>query len=422
MKYIFSFVLFFACLITQGQDISIFLPDSSDVLKHSDFDKTSELIIILENEKNKEFLKNFIEKFGTQYQFEKQYQDFLNKNIDDWEMDLYDIRNKEITFLNDNKSNITPELYDFLSQDIKYNYWHLLLAYPVLRSNLDIKMKTLVSIPTVMTDPISKLKLNEPSNLMSNNFRKFLNFFVTYFNSQEHKFVKYSDMVQSTIDKSEFAMKNLNGQNLDYMTATLLEANKDRISSSAARFMISQIESVRLQNYCKTNTLVSIFANEEKQALKAKEDSKKKKDLAQSNLPILLDLNEKSFNFSKYEGKVIYVDIWASWCGPCRREFPYSKTMHSQLSEKQKKEIVFLYISIDDDPKNWKEAINKMELGDFEHGYSKGGWSSEMVQKYKISGIPRYMIIDKMGKVVNPDAPRPSNPETLDELLKLTKK
>ena len=58
-------------------------------------------------------------------------------------------------------------------------------------------------------------------------------------------------------------------------------------------------------------------------------------------------------------------------------------------------------------------------LNNGDHGLSEGGWASGVCQKYKINSIPRYMIIDKSGTIVRPDAPRPSSPETLDLFLKL---
>ena len=95
--------------------------------------------------------------------------------------------------------------------------------------------------------------------------------------------------------------------------------------------------------------------------------------------------------------------------------------MKSGLSVEEAKKIVFLNISIDDSKDAWKEAIKSLGLEDFEHGHSAGGWSSKVVAKFQIRGIPRYMIIDKTGKIVKINASRPSSPETIDELRLLAK-
>ena len=76
-------------------------------------------------------------------------------------------------------------------------------------------------------------------------------------------------------------------------------------------------------------------------------------------------------------------------------------------------------MSIDEDPNNWKSAIDNLKLDNGDHGLSEGGWASGVCKKYQINSIPRYMIIDKNGTIVRPEAPRPSSPETLELLLKL---
>ena len=96
---------------------------------------------------------------------------------------------------------------------------------------------------------------------------------------------------------------------------------------------------------------------------------------------------------------------------------PASKKMRLAFS---KKGINFIYISIDESPSAWKKAIKQIGLGEENYLLPKGN-ESEFAKKFKIQSIPRYMIISKDGKVINDNAPRPSDPklkEIFDELLK----
>ena len=132
----------------------------------------------------------------------------------------------------------------------------------------------------------------------------------------------------------------------------------------------------------------------------------------------LLSIDGKKVTLGDFKGKVVYIDYWASWCGPCRQEFPYSKSLHDKFTEKQLKDIVFLYISIDNNEQAWRSAVEKLELKGI-HTRSPGGWSSEVCKFFNISGIPRYMLMDKSGKIIMENAPRPSDDGIYLEILKL---
>lgn len=117
------------------------------------------------------------------------------------------------------------------------------------------------------------------------------------------------------------------------------------------------------------------------------------------------------------ENKLTYVDFWASWCGPCRVEVPHSK----KLQEKYEKDINFIYLSIDQNATQWKTAINQLTLPLKKNFLITNPKNSTLIQKYKVISIPRYMIIDAKGVVINQNAPRPSDPRLIkvfDELLK----
>ena len=124
-----------------------------------------------------------------------------------------------------------------------------------------------------------------------------------------------------------------------------------------------------------------------------------------------LDQSGKEVSVAQFRGKVVYIDFWASWCAPCREEFPYSKKLLKKLTAAQREQVVFLYISIDEDRDKWAKTLSGPQakgLVEGAHGFSPGGWNSEAAKFFQIDGIPRYVLIDKSGEIVLHEATRPS--------------
>lgn len=129
------------------------------------------------------------------------------------------------------------------------------------------------------------------------------------------------------------------------------------------------------------------------------------------------DTNGKKISLSDFKGKVVLVDVWATWCGPCRGELPYLKKLEEEMKGK---EVVFIGVSLDEQKNvdKWKKFIVDEQLPGIQ---IFAGAGSRIAKDYKITGIPRFMVFDREGKVVEVDAPRPSSPALkalLEEELK----
>lgn len=135
--------------------------------------------------------------------------------------------------------------------------------------------------------------------------------------------------------------------------------------------------------------------------------------------PAFTLMNEKGeeVSLSSFKGKVIYLDFWASWCGPCIREFSYVPALKEAVSGS---DIAFVYISIDDDEAAWRKAMDKYKLGGTQ--LYAPGFGHEVAKKYRVSGIPRYMIIDKDGKIADGFPSRPSDKQLAEKLKELAGK
>lgn len=107
-------------------------------------------------------------------------------------------------------------------------------------------------------------------------------------------------------------------------------------------------------------------------------------------------LNKKSIKLSSLRGKVILIDFWASWCGPCRAENPNVVKVYQDFKDKG---FDILGVSLDNDVDAWQEAIKKDKLS-WQHGSDLEGWESDIVKQYSITGIPFTVLIDQHGKII----------------------
>lgn len=114
------------------------------------------------------------------------------------------------------------------------------------------------------------------------------------------------------------------------------------------------------------------------------------------------------------KGNYVYVDVWATWCGPCKREIPKLKEITKAYDGKN---IKFVSISIDKqkDYDTWKDMVGDENLQGIQL-FAPQDWNSKFVTDYSILGIPRFILIDPAGNIVNANAPRPTSKE-LPELL-----
>ena len=122
-------------------------------------------------------------------------------------------------------------------------------------------------------------------------------------------------------------------------------------------------------------------------------------------------------SLSDLEGKYVYMDIWATWCGPCIREIPALKKLEQQFEGKN---IEFVSISVDEgrgykgDAKaaylGWKKMVADKDLSGIQL-FADNGFMSKFIQDYKINSIPRFILVDPQGNIVSADAPRPSSPD-----------
>ncbi|MDR2008873.1 MAG: TlpA family protein disulfide reductase [Bacteroidales bacterium] len=115
------------------------------------------------------------------------------------------------------------------------------------------------------------------------------------------------------------------------------------------------------------------------------------------------DINGKVYRLSDFRGKYVYIDVWASWCGPCRAEFPHLKALKEKFKTKN---LAVIGISVDEEKEKWENMIRSQKLDGIQ--LYAGGWNNPLCDFYEITGIPRFILIDMEGNIINANADRPS--------------
>ena len=131
----------------------------------------------------------------------------------------------------------------------------------------------------------------------------------------------------------------------------------------------------------------------------------------------VVDMNDKSISFEQLnlKGKMLFIDIWATYCPDCRKELPALETLQQTYKGKP---ITFVSISVDRDKEAWKKMVKEKKLSGI-HLYASPETKELFKKLYDLRSIPRYMLVDKEGNIISINAPMPSKSTALESLINL---
>lgn len=318
---------------------------------------------------------------------------------------------KQIEFYVANQSKIQKfkqnhkEAYNILQKDKP----KIEVTVDVLAASLNIQG---VSLTAEENELVANFKL---AQLTKEEIAIQKQFYDTYGESLKAFNEKYKENIQEIADEKEFQKSNNKLIKLfnkkesfvfDVMTlqqkSGYLESNFTPYTDNQLKWIKGKINHPFLSNYI-------IVENND---IKAKIEANKTKSGFTVNTVKKTEGDDLFDSMTaKFKGKVIYVDFWATWCGPCMQGI---KEIASLKEEMKNENVVFLYITGPSSPeKTWNNNIPNIKGEHYR--VSEDDWNY-LIQKFNISGIPHYVLVNKNGEVVNPKLGHHSN-ESLKGIL-----
>jgi len=251
-----------------------------------------------------------------------------------------------------------------------------------------------------------EIDLNDEKLITNNEYISFLRTLILYKYFNKDKRVLNSVQFDFINDNETFLNKNTKQTLLDSYLKSIYFVEKPKFDKYLTKF-----------NTVNKN---EEFKNKWKLVVDKQNINSKKLNATNRNigtLTNLIDDNELTFEevLLKHKGKVVLVDFWASWCAPCRKEMPFLKDLKLNFNET---ELKIIEISIDKDYSAWVRASKLENLSNEIDNYIISNWEkSNLYKTYNIKTIPRYLLFGKDGKIIDKNAPRPSQME-LAELIK----
>jgi thiol-disulfide isomerase/thioredoxin len=371
---------------------------------------------------------NFINEYHVIYSNKIKKMEGYYDDIDQFESSLYNLFNNTIfQFFNNYSlySNFSLSSIDYFKKLLKYHYLESMSSYILNHNMVDVIVNedTLGSASLPFNSSIPRGFLDDELLLNSLNDSLFYNNF--YFQEYIYNYTIIKAIILSQYNKNSVEQNYL-------VSKSVFDFSQSHLPDEIFKYLLLKYMS-HCHNIIQFNTIdyftsMLIYYQYPQSfidAILVYDDSNKESRESIITDPIkyefyLEDVNGNISSIDTFLGKVLYIDIWASWCGPCRKQFPYAKKLKEQFSRRDLRKIEFMYISIDNDYDKWKKALIDFNIKG-SHFISPANKLDGAGSYFEVAGIPRYIIINKDGSIADYNAKRPNDDDLLKELLELIK-
>ena len=316
-------------------------------------------------------------------EFSKGQKDFFTLEASDFKKKSIEYKEELLTMLN--KSGASKTFINSEKKNLEYNYLLMLIQYPAAYSYFSGNKMN--EIPAEFREELNKVDITDEKDYNLLPSYKDLVFYNMSLKIDEAKDAEEVEKIIAGIQSQ--TIKD------DVMSQLLMYTISSGGADAQKYFDI-------VQKYAKDEDLIKRANTEFEQV---------KKLLPGSPSPKFAypDINGNEVALSDLKGKLVYIDVWATWCVPCLQEIPSMKKLEEDYRDKG---VYFVGMSIDQrkDFEKWEKMVAEKELRGIQV-FADNDWSSQFARDFNVNGIPRFILLDKEGNIITADAPRPSNPD-----------
>jgi len=341
--------------------------------------------------------KNWVKTKGYNYYYDSTY------SISKYAEKLDNHQYNDLEFLNNyHQKNKLPEWFVQREKNV--------IIYSIASSKIGTLRNHWIFYDSTFTPPkdyysfLDNIKINNPDAILSSGYYSFLtNYFFRYIKPHESGFSGNFNSLITSLNEINKTNNELDTRIRDiligrYITSHLTDKN---LSFSNFEEIDSLIEiALPEMNEPKIKEIVTNYRNSQFQKLQNKAPLRPGDKAPGFNLS---DTSGHYYKLEDFKGKVVYINFWATYCGPCITTIPEKNKLIEEFSDFP---FAFLNICLDNKPDKWKEIIENHNLNGV-NLICKGDWGNRLRDMYLIQTIPQYVLIDLDGMIIENKCNKP---------------